>query len=130
GVPGVPARKSMIITILNQDGSSSGTRLASRLAMLRANAGRNVLLNYADSLAPPDVADGTWEALEIKAGAVAWCLSDKNLESTVLDLAPHYNDIVIDAGTRDSPGNRSVLMATNTAIVPIQADNFGAKIPD
>src|ERR1035437_1450973 len=117
----------MIITILNQDGFSNNTSLASHLAMLRAHAGRNVLLIYANSLAPSRGDERNWEAVEIKLGAVALTVTDITLESTLQNLAPRYNDFVINAGTFDLPGNRSVLIATNIAIVPIQPCNFNVK---
>jgi chromosome partitioning protein len=118
----------MIITILNQVGISSSAGLASHLAMRRAQAGRNVLLIYPNSLAPSHGAKNLWQAVEIKLGAVAHTVIDKNLDSKLRNLASRYNDIVIDAGTHDLAGNRPALMATNMAIVPIQSGHFGVKV--
>lgn len=118
----------MIITILDQIGFSRSAGLASQLAMLRAQAGRNVLLVYTNSSASSRGVDHPWEVVEIKLGAVAHTVVDKNIASTLRNLAPRYNDIVISAGTCDSPGNQSTLMATNIAIVPIQPCNSGVKM--
>ncbi len=118
----------MIITILNQVGISSSAGLASHLATLRAQAGRNVLLIYPNSLAPSHGTKNPWAAVEIKLGAVAHAVIDKSLDSKLRNLASRYNDIVIDAGIPDSAGNRPALMTTNMAIVPIQPRHFGVQV--
>jgi hypothetical protein len=126
----------MIITILshvgasrlNQVGVSRGAGLASQLAMLRTNAGRNVLLIYPKSLTPSRVSDGAWEAIETKLGAVAYAVLDECLQSEIQSMSPFYNDIVIEEETRAIPGNKSTLTIADTAIVQIQPGCFGPEI--
>ncbi len=93
----------MIITILNQGGFAGNARLARSLATLRAHAGRNVLFIETCGV------ESTWKAVEIKLGAIAYPI-DRHFESTLWNSAPRYHDIVIDAGMRDSPGNRSAVL--------------------
>src|ERR1035437_8947289 len=123
----------MIITILSQVGASRLTQvevsrgfgLASQLAMLRTNAGRNVLLIYPKSLTPSRISEGAWEAIETKLGAVAYAVLDECLQSEIHSMAPFYNDIVIEEETRVIPGNKSTLAIADIAIVQIQSGNFG-----
>jgi hypothetical protein len=120
----------MIITILNQAGFSRASGLASHLAMLRTNAGRNVLLIYPKSFAPSRVSKSAWEAIETKLSAVAYVVPDECLQAEIQNMSPFYNDIVIEEKTRISPEGRSTLAIADIAIVQIQPGNFGLEIRD
>lgn len=121
----------MIITILNQPGLCGSYGLASYLALLRAHTGRDVQLVYVNTLAAAKASENAWETIEIKLGAIAHpMISDQHLDTTLQNPTAHYDDIVVDADTRDSVGNRSALKATDVAVIPIQPDDFGATICD
>ena len=47
-----------------------------------------------------------------------------NIRQILIDLSKRYQDIIIDAGGRDSPEMRAAMTMTDTLLVPLQASSF------
>jgi len=114
----------MIVLIGGEKGGTGKTTLATNLAALRALAGRDVLLIDTD----PQGSASYWAGSREEAGTqprVA-CIQKfgKGLQGEVQDLAHRYQDIVIDAGGRDSVELRSALVVAHKAYIPVQASQF------
>ena len=114
----------MILLIGGEKGGTGKTTLAVNLAALRALAGRDVLLIDMDIQASASY----WAQLRDEAGfqtRVA-CIQKfgKGLQAEVRDLATRYQDILIDAGGRDSAELRSALVVAERVFIPIQPSQF------
>lgn len=114
----------MIVLIGGEKGGTGKTTLATNLAAKRALAGRDVLLIDTDVQGSANY----WAQNRDEAGTIprVACVQKfgKGLQSEVQDLAKRYQDIVIDAGGRDSVELRAALVVANKAYVPIQASQF------
>lgn len=114
----------MIIAIVGEKGGTGKTTTATNIAQIRASEGHDVLLLDTDSQGS---ASG-WSAIR----DMHETLSDINcLEKTgnavakeVKNLAERYEDIVIDAGGRDSVEMRGAMAVANKIFIPIQATQF------
>lgn len=119
----------MIIAIANQDRGDSGKSIvASNLALLRARAGRKVMLVDAD----PKQACSGWsserEAAGLKPPVAARAVAGRDLPQQIEALGLRYNDILIDTESGDTPAGRSALIAARLVVVPVtvgQADLAG-----
>ena len=114
----------MIVLIGSEKGGTGKTTIATNLAALRALAGRDVLLVDTD----PQGSASYWTASRDENGIrprVA-CIQKfgKGLQREVQDLASRYQDIIIDAGGRDSVELRAAMILAHKAYVPIQASQF------
>jgi chromosome partitioning protein len=114
----------MIILIGGEKGGTGKTTLATNLAAMRALAGRDVLLIDTD----PQGSSNYWvqsrdeESVTPRVACVQ--KFGKGLPAEVKDLANRYQDIIIDAGGRDSVELRSALVVTEKAYIPIQPSQF------
>lgn len=114
----------MIVLIGGEKGGTGKTTIATNLAAMRALAGRDVLLIDTD----PQGSANYWALSRDKENIsprVA-CIQKfgKGLTNEVRDLEKRYQDIIIDAGGRDSVELRSALVVTEKAFVPIQPSQF------
>ena len=114
----------MIILIGGEKGGTGKTTLATNLAAMRALEGRDVLLIDTD----PQGSANYWVQSrdeENIAPRVA-CIQKfgQGLVTEVKDLATRYEDIIIDAGGRDSTELRSALVVTEKVYIPIQPSQF------
>lgn len=114
----------MIILIGGEKGGTGKTTLATNLAAQRALAGHDVLLVDADL----QQSASYWAQVRDEAGIVprVACVQKfgKGLQAEVQDLARRYEDILIDAGGRDSVELRVSLVAAGKAYIPVQASQF------
>lgn len=114
----------MIILIGGEKGGTGKTTLATNLAAMRALAGRDALLIDTD----PQGSSNYWvqsrdeESVTPRVACVQ--KFGKGLPAEVKDLAHRYQDIVIDAGGRDSVELRSALVVAEKAYIPIQPSQF------
>jgi chromosome partitioning protein len=109
----------MILTVGNTKGGVGKTTLALNIAIARALQGKDVLLVDGDR-------QGTAQtALTIRSDAgrtpviscVQYC-DGSTLRAQVLQMKPKFDDVVIDAGGRDSTALRAALVLTDTLVVP------------
>jgi chromosome partitioning protein len=114
----------MIVLIGGEKGGTGKTTLAVNLAALRAGRGRDVLLIDTDIQASASY----WAQIRDEAAVTprVACIQKfgKGLQAEVRDLATRYQDLIIDAGGRDSVELRSALVVAERAFVPIQPSQF------
>lgn len=114
----------MIILIGGEKGGTGKTTLATNLAAMRALAGRDVLLIDTD----PQGSANYWAQSRDEENVVprVACIQKfgKGLPAEVNDLSNRYQDIIIDAGGRDSVELRSGLVVTEKVYIPIQPSQF------
>jgi chromosome partitioning protein len=115
----------MIILIGGEKGGTGKTTLATNLAAKRALAGRDVLLIDTDQQGSANYWAQSRDESEAKPRRVA-CVQKfgKGLQAEVQDLSKRYQDIVIDAGGRDSVELRAGLVVADKAYIPIQPSQF------
>jgi chromosome partitioning protein len=115
----------MIITVGNTKGGVGKTTLAVNLAIARALAGRDVWLIDGDR-------QGTAQtAISIRADAghqpgiaCAMYPDGPALRAQVQQQASKFDDIVIDAGGRDSTALRAALVLSDVLLVPFQPRSY------
>jgi chromosome partitioning protein len=114
----------MIVVLAQTKGGVGKSTLAVNLAVERSHAGRDVLLVDADEQAT--AADFTALRTEQlgKPGYTAVALSGPPVRTQVIQLRPKYDDIIIDAGGRDTAGLRAALTVADVALVPFQPRSF------
>jgi chromosome partitioning protein len=120
----------MIVLLAQTKGGVGKSTLAINLAIERSRAGRDVLLVDADE-------QGTamdFTALRTEAlgspGYTAVSLAGPAVRTQVLQLQPKYEDIIIDAGGRDTTGLRAALTVADVAIVPFKPRTFDLWVVD
>jgi chromosome partitioning protein len=115
----------MIVLIGGEKGGTGKTTLATNLAAKRARAGRDVLLIDTDAQGSANYWAQNRDESEARPRRVA-CVQKfgKGLRAEVEDLARRYQDIVIDAGGRDSVELRAALVVAEKAYIPIQPSQF------
>jgi len=109
----------MIVTVGNTKGGVGKTTLAVQIALAWAIEGRDVLLIDADRQGSAS------QTVEVRAevGRVPGlsCVAFPDgpaLRTQVQRLAPKYDDVIIDAGGRDSAALRAALILSDVLLVP------------
>ena len=114
----------MIYTIGGIKGGCGKTTLAISLTVLLANSGKRVLLVDADKQATAtDFSQWRTETLK-NTGFTSIQLSDMRVRSEVLKLKDDFDDIIIDAGGRDTASQRAALAVSNIFIAPFAPKSF------
>ncbi|NJN47178.1 MAG: AAA family ATPase [Candidatus Competibacteraceae bacterium] len=114
----------MIILIGGEKGGTGKTTLAVNMAAMRALSGRDVLLIDTDIQASASYWVQSRDESEVKPRVASIQKFGKGLSAEVRDLSNRYQDIVIDAGGRDSVELRAALVAAEKVYVPIQPSQF------
>src|SRR5687767_1022618 len=107
----------MIVLVGGEKGGTGKSTLASNLAVWLARAGRDVLLLDADRQGT----SAAWAAERSQRPELAsvHCVQRYgNLFPAVRDLRTRYQEIVIDAGGRDSEELRSAMAVADTLYAP------------
>ena len=114
----------MIILIGGEKGGTGKTTLATNLAVWRAQSGHDVLLVDTDAQGSASY----WSAARDEAQHAPRipCVQKfgKGVTTAVQDLAKRFEDLIIDAGGRDSVELRASLVVCNKVFVPNQASQF------
>jgi chromosome partitioning protein len=114
----------MVVLIGGEKGGTGKTTLATNLAALRSNEGRDVLLVDTDKQGSAS----DWAAVreEVDGAPQIPCVQvfGKQVTSQIQDLDPRYDDLVVDAGGRDSVELRSAMVVADRFYVPLQASQF------
>lgn len=114
----------MIVLIGGEKGGTGKTTLATNLAAKRALAGRDVLLIDTDQQGSANYWAQSRDDAGTKPRVACVQKFGKGLQAEVQDLARRYQDILIDAGGRDSIELRSGLVVADKAYIPIQPSQF------
>lgn len=115
----------MIVSVLNTKGGVGKTTLAVNFAIARAIAGRSVWLVDGDrqATALQSIAQRC-ESGKLPAVAVSHYPEGPMLRAQIQQQGKHYEDVVIDAGGRDSTALRAALMLSDVVVVPFQPRSF------
>ena len=115
----------MILAIGNVKGGVGKTTLAVNLVIALSRQKRDVLLIDGDeqgtAMAFTDLRSAQKDG---KPGYTAVALHGKAIRDQTRQLAPKYNDIVIDVGGRDTGSLRAALTVAETVIIPVQPRSF------
>lgn len=109
----------MIIAIANQSGSAGRAIVANNLALLRARAGRRVMLVDTDPKAPSCSWCSEMAAAGVQPRIAARVITGRELVPELELLRTRYNDIVIDTEGRDTTESRAALIAARLVVVPV-----------
>lgn len=110
----------MIVLIGGEKGGTGKSTLATNLAVWLAHSRRDVLLLDADRQGTS--ANWVSERTEHPELPVVHCVQRYgNIFKAVKDLAERYDDIIIDAGGRDSEELRSAMVAADKLYSPVRA---------
>lgn len=116
---------AMIITVGNTKGGVGKTTLAVNLAIARAIGGRDVWLIDGDRQGTAQTAISIRaEAGHLPGIACATYPDGPTLRSQVQQQAGKFDDIIIDAGGRDSTALRAALILSDALLVPFQPRSF------
>jgi len=115
----------MIITVGNTKGGVGKTTLAVNLAIARALAGRDVWLIDGDRQGTAQTAISIRaDANHIPGIACATYSDGPTLRAQVQQQASKFDDIIIDAGGRDSTALRAALVLSDVLLVPFQPRSY------
>ena len=114
----------MILTVGNTKGGVGKTTLAVNLAILRARQGRDVLLVDADEQRTSMTFTAVRSESMASPGYTAVALSGDDMLAQIPRLSGKYDDIVIDAGGRDTKPLRSALIVSDAVLVPLKPRSF------
>jgi chromosome partitioning protein len=113
-----------IILIGGEKGGTGKTTLAVNLAARRALQGRDVLLIDTDVQASASYWAQSRDESGVRPRVACIQKFGKGLQTEVRDLAARYQDLIIDAGGRDSVELRAALVVAERVFVPIQPSQF------
>lgn len=115
----------MIIVTGGIKGGSGKTTIATHLAILRAQAGLDVLLIDADDQETSfDFSSLRNSSEENLSEYTCIKLSGKAVRYEILKMKDKYDDIIIDAGGRDTINQRAALSIADKLIVPFVPRSF------
>lgn len=115
----------MILTVGNTKGGVGKTTLAVNIAIARALAGRDVWLIDGDRQRTAETAISIRAEAGISPGIACSSYHDgPTLRAQVQQQGRKYDDIIIDAGGRDSTALRAALTLSDVLIVPFQPRSY------
>ena len=113
-----------VVLFGGEKGGTGKTTLATNMAAMLAQTGKDVLLLDTDRQGTSSFWATVREDSEIEPRIACVQKFGKGLASQVLDLADRYDEIVIDAGGRDSMELRYALGVCDKAYIPVQPYQF------
>jgi chromosome partitioning protein len=115
----------MIITVGNTKGGVGKTTLAVNLAIARALQGRDVWLIDGDRQGTAQIAINIRAEAGSQPGIACATYPDgSTLRAQVQQQSAKFDDIVIDAGGRDSTALRAALVLSDVLLVPFQPRSY------
>lgn len=114
----------MIILIGGEKGGTGKTTLATNLAAMRALSGKDVLLIDTDQQSSASYWAQDRDDAGIKPRISCMQKFGNALTAEVKDLEKRYEDIVIDAGGRESVELRAAMVVAHSIFIPIQPSQF------
>jgi len=113
-----------IVLFGGEKGGTGKTTLATNMAVMLALQGKDVLLLDTDRQGTASFWATVREETEIEPRIACVQKFGKGLASQVRDLAERYDEIIIDAGGRDSMELRYALGVCDRAYIPVQPFQF------
>lgn len=115
----------MILTVGNTKGGVGKTTLAVNLAIARALQGRDVWLVDGDRQGTAQTAISIRAEAGTQPGIACATYPDgSTLRAQVKQQAAKFDDIIIDAGGRDSSALRAALVLSDVLLVPFQPRSY------
>ena len=114
----------MIILIGGEKGGPGKTTIATNLAAVRTKKFNDLLLIDTDKQQTASFWCSLREQNQVKPRVASIQKFDKSVRTETLQLQKKYNDIIIDAGGRDSTELRSALLVAQKAIFPLRPSQF------
>ena len=114
----------MLLAIGNIKGGVGKSTLAVNLAIVRAQAGKDVLLVDGDEQRTALTFTELRTERLGQPGYTAVSLQGPALRTQVRQMAEKYDDIVIDVGGRDTGSLRAALTVAETLLIPVQPRSF------
>jgi len=116
----------MIYAVVNTKGGVGKSTTAVHLATMLARLGKTLLID-----GDPQASAASWAAwrrdnANYDPSPTTTCLAGKAILTEGKQLAAGFENVVVDAGGRDSIGLRSALLLAQKAIIPIGASNLDA----
>lgn len=115
----------MIITVGGTKGGGGKTTIATNIAVMRAREGKDVLLIDSD----PQGTASTFSVLrntnaKEAPGYTSIRLLGEEIINSYINLKEKYDDIVVDAGGRETDSHRAALGIADIALIPFQPSSF------
>lgn len=110
----------MILVVGGIKGGSGKTTLATNLTVIRSNQGKSVLLIDTDEQRSASDWAEQRSALNIPMNWTNIQLNGKSIHEEISKLSKNYDDIIIDAGGRESFSQRSSLSVADKFLVPFR----------
>ena len=114
----------MIILIGGEKGGTGKTTIATNLAAIRSRKGHDILLVDTDKQGSASAWSDMRDSKNDRARVPNIQKFGSNLTQDIKDLERRYEDIIIDAGGRDSVELRAAMTIANKMFVPVQASQF------
>lgn len=114
----------MIVLFGGEKGGSGKTTLAVNIASIRTGYNNDLLLIDTDKQSSASYWCGLREKNNIIPRIASIQKYGKEVRSEVIELAKKYQDIIIDAGGRDSSELRASLCVADVAIFPLRPSQF------
>lgn len=110
----------MIVVVGGIKGGTGKTTISTNLTVLRASAGKKVLLVDADEQRSASDWAEQRENLGIETRWSTIQLAGKSIYAQLQRIAQDYDDIIVDVGGRDTTSQRSVLSIADIFLVPFK----------
>lgn len=115
----------MIIVTGGIKGGSGKTTIATHLAVMRAQQGADILLIDADDQETSFDFSSLRSSSEVKLPEYTCIkLSGKSVRTEILKMKDKYDDIIVDAGGRDTINQRAALSTADILLVPFAPRSF------
>lgn len=111
----------MIVAIVNQHGNADRSIVARNLAVLRARSGRRVCLATTGLWHGGNLWCEARSAARVRPWVDVRSLGTRMVGEKLTAMRRQFNDIVVDAGARDTEECRGALAAAQVILVPVRA---------
>lgn len=110
----------MIVMIAGVKGGTGKTTIATNMAVLRAAAGKKLLLVDADEQRSTSLWANQRDVLGIETKWTTVNFGGKALRSQLLRMKDDYDDIIIDVGGRETTSLRAALSIAHVCLIPFK----------